>query len=627
MVLKPNIGATDVATAERLIGRVRGLVDSMQPSSYHQSLRYGFGGRYPKVIQEFRTVVGDILRTTLLCVGLIGAVVLIYFRRLRMGWLMAVAVGVGTMAALAIARLTIGYLTVQSAFLGSIIVGNGINYSIILLARYIEERRDRDASSSDALTTALTQTWGPTCIAALTAAVSFGALGLTQMRGFSHFGFIGGIGMPLCWLATYVFVPAWLHCSERCWPTRFAAASEPFGRLFSPIGVWVVRKSRTVIAWSIGATVIALGIAGWYLPRSLEYNFNRLRFKPAAPQETWEEWARSRADEVFGQSASPAVILADRPGQVEAICAAVDGRGPALIGEDGQPIYDACKSILTYVPKEQETKLARLAEIRDMLSGSTLKFLTDEQRKEVEKFRESFALQPIGVEDLPKTLVDNFAEMDGRVGLVVYVYPQPAADLWHGKALIQFADLVRRVDLPGGETIHSSGEAVIFADLLRAVVREGPRLTLYSFCLVLLLVFVNFRERLACAYVMGSLAVGIVWLVAALAMAGVRLNFLNFVALPISFGIGVDYAVNIFQRYRQDGPGSVAQVVRHMGGAVFLCSLTTMIGYSVLLISRNQALNSFGLAALLGELTCLAAALVSLPAGIALAESRANARS
>ena len=42
--------------------------------------------------------------------------------------------------AFAIAALTIGYLNTNTAFLGSIILGNGINFGIILLARYREQR-------------------------------------------------------------------------------------------------------------------------------------------------------------------------------------------------------------------------------------------------------------------------------------------------------------------------------------------------------------------------------------------------------------------------------------------------------------------------------------------------------
>ena len=44
--------------------------------------------------------------------------------------------------------------------------------------------------------------------------------------------------------------------------------------------------------------------------------------------------------------------------------------------------------------------------------------------------------------------------------------------------------------------------------------------------------------------------------------AHVRLNFLNFIALPITFGIGVDYAVNIMQRYEADRSTDVLRALR-----------------------------------------------------------------
>ena len=49
------------------------------------------------------------------------------------------------------------------------------------------------------------------------------------------------------------------------------------------------------------------------------------------------------------------------------------------------------------------------------------------------------------------------------------------------------------------------------------------------------------------------------------------------------------------------------------GSAVALCSVTTIIGYSTLLLASNRALRSFGLAADIGEVTCLFSALILLP--------------
>ena len=45
-----------------------------------------------------------------------------------------------------------------------------------------------------------------------------------------------------------------------------------------------------------------------------------------------------------------------------------------------------------------------------------------------------------------------------------------------------------------------------------------------------------------------------------------------------------------------------------------LCSATTILGYISLLIADNQALASFGRLAIVGEVTCLVAALVLVPA-------------
>jgi predicted RND superfamily exporter protein len=45
-----------------------------------------------------------------------------------------------------------------------------------------------------------------------------------------------------------------------------------------------------------------------------------------------------------------------------------------------------------------------------------------------------------------------------------------------------------------------------------------------------------------------------------------------------------------------------------------LCSFTTITGYSSLLIAGNQAFVSFGRLAVLGELACVFAAVISLPA-------------
>jgi predicted RND superfamily exporter protein len=108
--------------------------------------------------------------------------------------------------------------------------------------------------------------------------------------------------------------------------------------------------------------------------------------------------------------------------------------------------------------------------------------------------------------------------------------------------------------------------------------------------------------------------------------ANVRLSFINFIALPITFGIGVDYPVNVYRRFEQDRRAGILAAMRGVGGAVILCSLTTSLGYLALLRAHNQAVRSLGAVAVLGEVSCLAAALLALPAAVAWAERRRRSR-
>ena len=137
-------------------------------------------------------------------------------------------------------------------------------------------------------------------------------------------------------------------------------------------------------------------------------------------------------------------------------------------------------------------------------------------------------------------------------------------------------------------------------------------MTLLAFLGVVLVVLALFRLRRTSFYVLGSLVVGVLWLLGATMALGVKINFANFIAFPITFGIGVDYAVNVMSRYEQDG--DIARRGEHTGGAVALCSLTTIIGYSSLLLAENRALFLFGLFAVLGEIACLTTAIIVLPA-------------
>ena len=157
---------------------------------------------------------------------------------------------------------------------------------------------------------------------------------------------------------------------------------------------------------------------------------------------------------------------------------------------------------------------------------------------------------------------------------------------------------------------------------MRTVEKDAPRATALALFAVTVLVALIFRFTVATPLVIGSLVLGVAWLLAALMAFGLKINFCNFIAFPITFGIGVDYAVNVMARWREGDAHDVAAAVRSTGGAVTLCSATTIIGYGSLLLAQNQALFLFGVVAVLGELACLFTAIVVLPAVLTLLTRR-----
>lgn len=592
-------------------------IKKLNPTSYHPEMQLGLGGEVKNLVDEQAALVSDLTFATITVFGLLAIVMYLYFRRFRALFMLAVPVFIGTVVTFGVGQLTVGYLNISSAFLISIIPGNGINFGIILLARYLEER-DRGLSSDDSVAIAMRETLTGTSTAAFACAVAYGSLIATDFLGFKHFGIIGGLGMVLCWCLTFTVLPALIVSMERRWPMppRKKIAfleTNPFTTIPTRL---LTRWPRTFAFIGLGSVVASVLAVLITLRDPFEKDFQKLRNTEthAKGAAYWDK----RKDEIFGRYLSPQVVLADRLEDVPEIVAYLEKKTKE--GGDKAPVSDVT-ALTKLVPPDQAKKAEVLARIRALLSDDLLANLEPEQRKKAEKWRPADDLVPFGVEELPETIKADFRELDGRLGLAVLALPNIKLNLYNADNITAVAEVLRAIPLSDGRVVESSGNFVIYADMLAAVVHDGPRATLYSLLGVLLLCFLAFRKFSRVALVVGVLIAGVAWLGAAFVLLDLRINFLNFIALPITFGIGIDYAANVYSRYlfereTSDRVKAITDAVVSTGGAVMLCSLTTIIGYASLLIAQNGALISFGKVAISGELTTLCVALLVMPAWI-----------
>ena len=213
---------------------------------------------------------------------------------------------------------------------------------------------------------------------------------------------------------------------------------------------------------------------------------------------------------------------------------------------------------------------------------------------------------------MPAELAWPFVERDGTRGRLVVAMTGAGFDLWRTEDLERFVATFRGLGL--GADVVVGGNAFVQNDIVRSVNGDGPRASLIAAAgaAIVVILILGFTRQAVVTLLCG--ASGVFLLLSAASLLGIRINFLDFVALPITIGIGIDYSVNIAARHRSEGRGSAARILAAAGPAVALCSFTTVVGYASLLFSANQGIRSFGLAALIGEVTCIGAAIALAPA-------------
>lgn len=583
-------------------------IAALNPTSYASDIEIKYSGGVQNTIEEHEALIEDLGLSTVIVLVLTVVAMLAFFRSIRGTVALLTSLLMGTFWCFGVSYFAVGYLNANSAFLGSIIIGNGINFGIILLARYIEERRKNRGhvrATYEAMVHTATATW----TAALAAGLSYGSLMLTGFRGFNQFGIIGLIGMVLCWISAFTVLPALLTLFDRFKPLITPSRKKPKQRIASGTAQLVKTYPKLIWASFFVFTLASLAMFVRLSPDVIETNLSKLRNKKSMTEGSG--YLSKYVDEIFQRYLSPMVILPKKTEDTEAIAAAVRA---AKEKEGSHSLIHSVQTMADFIPKQQVEKQLLLKQIQRELTPRVMARLSPEKKKFALEFLTPEAFEPVTRESLPALIRTKFTEKDGSVGKLVLVEPPLSSDTWNRDKLIQFIhDLRYAADSITPGTAVAGGLAIT-SDMVEAVTRDGPRATLFAFLSVILLVVTLFRHPKTIGLILFALTLGVIWLLGIVLGFGIKINFLNFIALPITFGIGVDYGVNIFQRYREEGGGNIVDVIRQTGGAVALCSLTTTIGYGSLLIAGNQAFVSFGLLSVLGEVTCLLAAVIALPA-------------
>jgi predicted RND superfamily exporter protein len=564
------------------------------------------------------------LKQTVVVNGVVAffAVVLLYwicYRRFAALLYSSVPLLVGQAVTFAVATIVLGSLNSASASLPALLMGLGTDFTILMYARYVEERQ-AGASVARATERMVGETGLGVFTGAITSAGTFYAMCVGSFRGLRDLGFLVGTGILICAVAILFLLPAMIAWNDGA---RKSGEGKVKKLHLQSLGLerligFSVRNRRIVV---VGIAALTLGAAALALELDFDASVDSLRSNDAPSFAVQKEIA-----EKFGASLSYMMAIAEGPTVDEAVRLShtIEERLKPFLADGTVGSYE---SILTYVPlaerqqkviaavKKQETAAFDAERIRKTLRSA----LADNGFRE-----EAFAAyldqmqrfltpaRPITLDDLEHNglgrIVERYVHRDAhRVKIVTYVYTNDPR--WRRNPPPGLVEALQADD-PG---IVVTGTNVVGRELRRIFLHDSRVSVALGLVLVALLLWVDFRSLRLTAIALAQVVAGVLMMLGAMKLLGIQINYANAFVATMIMGVGIDYAIHLIHRLHLSG-GVLDEGVGETGKGVALAAATNVAGFGTLAFGNYPAMRSVGIVALIGSLTCLLTALTLVPA-------------
>lgn len=651
VLVKPRLDYANLQPGKAALATIRQQVKALSLGETH-GVRVRLTGSVAVDQEDLASVAASAKLATTLSFTLVCLLLLVGLRAPRLVAWILVTLFVGLMWTTAFASVTIGYLNLISVTFAVLFIGLGVDFSIQFGMRYREELTHL-GDHAEALTRAASSLCGALLLAAGCAAVSFFCFMPTAYRGLAQLGFIAGCSMFIALFTTLTVLPALLTLL----PIRPGATRQ--ARIALPRWSFPIRYPRAVI-WS---TVLITAGSVVLLPR-LHFDFDPLNLSDPST-----EAARTFQDLIADPDTTPYTInilapdldaaeaLTDRLDKLKAVDKTVSLASFVPAHQDEKlPIIDDMKFLLDPVfigvtPKPKPTLSEQTAAL-DQFLGALAKFdatgqgaadlaksarrlqvalnklkaipgwpeqkLLDLQDRLLgnlppllRKLRKLVTPETVSLAKLPEDLRSDYVTPDGRARVEVY----PSQRMTDNRRLREFVTAVQTAAPTATGTpvtLLESGRVVMGACLQASIS------AMLAAFLVLAVILASIRQALL---IILPLIIALLLSVGLSVLLDQPLNFANVIALPLLLGIGVAFGIYLVLR-RQSEPSLEQLFQSSTPRAVLFSGLTTMASFGTLAVSRHRGMSGMGLLVTATLIFALTAALVVLPAVMALLEER-----
>ena len=632
MLVRPTRQSQDLEFSRRLLREVRAIeagvrAELAQDEGGAVPVTVRYGGNYAMVLEETSLIRADIQRNLWVSLLAVSLLFWVCYRRFAALLYSSIPLLVGQAVTAGVAFLALRQLNAASSAFTALLMGLGTDFTIVMYARYVEERQ-KGLSIAQASEAMVGQTGLGVFTGAVTSAGTFFAMCISEFRGLFDLGFLIGVGIVLCAVAIVFLMPAMIVWNETVRPRKIDPVRKLHLQSFGLEHLMPLAARHR--GWTL-AGVLAATAAGAFLALGLEFDdsINALRSNRTEAARVQEDIAKT-----FGASLSYMMAIVEAPDTATAIskAAQVHERLRPFVADGTIGSYD---SMLSYLPpvEQQRAVLDALAADRTGAFDArrirgTFSAALEEQGFRADAFdavlgRLDRFLSPtrtIGVADLERRglsrLVDRYVRVDGdRVRVVTYLFPNDPR--WKRRPPPGLVDALTA----GDPAIVVTGTNVVGQELRGFFSREAPRAVGVGLALVFVLLLVDFRSLRLTLVALTQLVCGVIMMLGGMRLAGFSLNYVNsFVAVMI-LGVGIDYSIHLVHRLHETG-GRVEAGLLETGKAVVMAALLNIAGFGTLTLGHYPALRSFGFVAAIGSVTCLLTALTLVPALMARAQPR-----
>jgi len=545
----------------------------------------------------------------------------------------------GLMLTLLFAATAVGTLNLVSVGFGILFVGIAVDFAIQFSVRY-REMRLLFPDPARALAETGRRVGGQILVASAATAAGFLAFVPTDFRGVAELGLIAGIGMLIAFLCTMTFLPAAI--------TLFRPHGERTEVGFhwaAPLDE-VVRRRRTPPLVVFGI----LGLLGLILLPRIGFDADPLHTKnpnteamrtlydlgdssltnpftidilsadPAAAASLAERLKKLPL--VSGVLSINSFVPQDQEAKLALIADAATLMGPSLAPHDTPPpptageiraaakgAHDKIAPALAKLPDDKvlaaiDEDLAQLDAAPDAVVSAADRALTRFLPTQLDQLRRSLEAQPVTLQTIPVDLARDWLLPDGRAR--VQVLPKPEAG--NTKGLAQFVAQVTAVAPDAG------GSAVTIEETSATIVGAFRSAAIYALISIAIILFIALRRLVDMSLVLAPLLLSSLMTVVIIVLAGLLLNYANIIALPLLLGVGVSFNIYFVMNWRA---GQTSVLGSATARAILFSALTTGTAFGSLALSAHPGTASMGVLLLISLGCTLVASLVFIPALLA----------